>query len=174
MRTKFTDEQRDALEAFFNSDPRLTHDTLEGFASDNNLTISAVRNWVNNRKQRLKRNCSSSFDESDIKHLKTEQLEVDVDEEDSSERRGIGQDVSSKVKSPGFHESDGDDGVRSPCGIPTMVNGSTIRNEAESSEAALAKPRQGNGLSSSVFTSSSGIPTMVENIAMDCMPVPAE
>lgn len=174
MRTKFTDEQRDALEAFFNSDPRLTHDTLEGFANDNNLTISAVRNWVNNRKQRLKRNCGSSFEGNDTKYLKTEQL-VNGDE-DSSERRGSGQDVSSKVTSPGFCESDGDEGARSPCGngIPTMVNGSTIRNEIESGEAMLEKPRQGNGLSSSTFTSSSGIPTMVENIAMNCMTIPAE
>lgn len=162
LRTKFTKDQRNALEDFFISNPRLTHDTLETFASDNNLTISAVRNWVNNRKQRLKRTSSSSFEENDAKFPKNEEkLSFD---EDVVERRDDGQDASSKENSPSFTEPDSNGDLTSP----TLVNGSSIRNE-ESVEETM-KPRQ--GFSSASFSTPSKIPTMVGHLAMDCMRIP--
>lgn len=165
LRTKFTDEQRDALELFFSQNPRLTHDTLEEFASEQNLTISAVRNWVNNRKQRLKRSCGSSNDESDAKVLRTD--DPSGLHEEAAHRGSHGEMDSSGENGLGHNDLD------SPTGIPTMVGRPTLKQE-DDEDMDNQKSEHGNGFSSNVFSSSTSIPTMVENIAMNCLAVPTE
>lgn len=106
-RTKFTDEQKEALESFLTQNPRLTHDTLEQFAHDQNLTISAVRNWVNNRKQRMKRGSSTGFEESPGKYPRSDGSD-DLDD-------GGFQTRPQDFESSGFHAVETE-------GVPTMVN----------------------------------------------------
>ena len=76
---------------FLSQNPRLTHDTLEAFANEQNLTISAVRNWVNNRKQRMKRGSTTSFEETPAKYPRAE----DSDEGDFQARSQPEFDASS-------------------------------------------------------------------------------
>jgi hypothetical protein len=106
-RTKFTDEQKEALESFLTQNPRLTHDTLEQFAHEQNLTISAVRNWVNNRKQRMKRGSSTGFEESPGKYPRSDGSD-DLDD-------GGFQTRPQDFESSGFHAVETE-------GVPTMVN----------------------------------------------------
>lgn len=89
-RTRFTDEQKDALESFISKNPRLHHEKLEQFAREHHLTISSVRNWVNNRKQRMKRDSSSGADDNLPKCLRLESS--------SSELIGIEQQYESSTK----------------------------------------------------------------------------
>lgn len=171
LRTKFTDEQRDALEEFFSQNPRLTHDTLEAFASEHNLTISAVRNWVNNRKQRLKRNYGSSFEGNDPKIPKVDK-ETNFNEQ-STQRSSNGQIDSLKVNVGNFKQIDKDKGEDSPVASPTMVNGPRFK-QGDNNGMDTKKSAQGNGLLSDIFDGSTGIPTMVDNVSMDCLGTAAE
>ena len=107
-RTKFTDEQKEALEVFLSQNPRMTHDTLEQFAREQNLTISAVRNWVNNRKQRMKRGSSTGYEDSPGKYPRIEGSD-DLDDNSFQTRA---------------QSLDGYRGIESE-GIPTMVNSTT-------------------------------------------------
>ena len=104
-RTKFTDEQKEALELFLSQNPRMTHDTLEEFACEQNLTVSAVRNWVNNRKQRMKRGSSTGTEESPGKYPRIDGSE-DLDD-------GGFQTREQEFEASGFHETEG---------VPTLVN----------------------------------------------------
>ena len=110
-RTKFTDEQKEALELFLSQNPRLTHDTLEQFAHEQNLTISAVRNWVNNRKQRMKRGSSTSFEESPGKYPR-------IDGSEDLENGGF-QPRTQEFEASDYHSIETE-------GTPTMVNAATF------------------------------------------------
>ena len=94
------------MELFLSQNQRLTHDTLEQFAHEQNLTISAVRNWVNNRKQRMKRG-STGFEESPGKYPRVD----DSDELDN----GSFQTRSEHYEASGFHEIETEQ-------VPTMVS----------------------------------------------------
>lgn len=113
-RTKFSDEQKEALESFLSQNPRLTHDTLEQFATEQNLTISAVRNWVNNRKQRMKRGSSTGFEESPGKYLRFDGSE-DLDDSGFTSRQ-------QEYNSPNIN------GIETE-GVPTMVSSAPYNHE---------------------------------------------
>ncbi|XP_028396818.1 homeobox protein cut-like 1 [Dendronephthya gigantea] len=113
-RTKFSDEQKEALESFLSQNPRLTHDTLEQFATEQNLTISAVRNWVNNRKQRMKRGSSTGFDESPGKYIRFDGSE-DLDDGGFPTRQQE-------------YDSSSINGIETE-GVPTMVTSAPYNQE---------------------------------------------
>lgn len=119
-RTKFSDEQKEALESFLLQNPRLTHDTLEEFSREQNLTISAVRNWVNNRKQRMKRGSSTVLEESPGKYPRIDGAD-DFDDDGFHSR-------SQEFDGPGYPCIDSD--------VPTMVN-STSYDQTQLSHAVV-------------------------------------
>ena len=135
-RTKFTDDQKEALELFLSQNPRLTHEVLEEFAHEQNLTISAVRNWVNNRKQRMKRG-STGFEESPGKYPRIEGPDV-IDDE------GSFQTSSQKFEASVFHDVESEE-------VPTMV--STAPYDQNSGPQRVTTEFEGTRASTEVETS---------------------